>query len=427
MPKSYLSSEPAMMRAVLNRFDPYLQVSNRLQSLQLTGHFTDKVDLIVSGGTFSFYPKHYQTAFLRGIFNALNFPLPASRSLSEAQKLNETALNRCIGLSLETRPDLVSEAEIKRMRRLGCTRVEIGVQSLQNDILARSKRGHTTAEVKRAFRLLKDAALKVNAHMMPNLPGATPEGDLRDMRELFENADYRPDWLKVYPCMVVPWSALEKMYRQGQYQSYDDETLINLLVEMHRIWPEYVRVTRVYRDIPAGMIVSGSKYSNLRQIVETRLAKEGIYPREIRSREIRDLPIDPDNLEMNTRQYQASGGEEFFITFEDRRLDKLCALLRLRFSACSLEGRRHFIGELEGAALIRELHTYGEQVAISSRQAEASQHLGLGKKLMAEAERLARSAGYKKIAVISGIGVREYYRKLGYSQSGTYMVKALTV
>ena len=425
MPKSYLSSEPAMMRAVLNRFDPFLQVRNRLQSLQATGHFTDKIDLIISGGTFSFYPKSYQTAFVRGVFNALNHPLSASRSLAAAQLLNETAANRCIGLSLETRPDLITEAELRRMRRLGCTRVEIGVQSLQDEVLAASRRGHGVAEVKRAMRLLKDAAFKVNAHMMPNLPGATPEGDLADMRELFENPDYRPDWLKVYPCMVMPWSELEGIHRRGLYHSYDDATLIELLVEMHRIWPEYVRVTRIYRDIPADFVLSGSKLSNLRQVVERRLQEQGIQPREIRSREIRDLSFAAEDLVMKKLEFAASGGQEFFLSFEDGRQDKLCALLRLRFSSCSLSGKPHFIKELEGAALIREVHTYGEQVAIDRRDRTASQHLGLGRWLLEEAEKISLAAGYRKIAVISGIGVREYYRKMGYRLEGTYMIKNL--
>ena len=425
MPKSYLSSEPAMMRAVLNQFDPFRQVRNRVVSLHTTGHFTDKADVVVAGGTFSFYPKRYQNDFIRNIYNGLNFPLPRSSSLQKAQLANEKAENRCIGLSIETRPDHIEEKELIRLRKLGCTKIEIGVQSLNDRVLGLNKRGHGVAQVKRAMQLMKDAGFKVNVHMMPNLLGATPEMDLLDMKELFDNAAYRPDWLKVYPCMVVPWSQLEHIYKEGGYKSYDDETLVNLMVEMHKIWPEYVRVTRVYRDIPANMIISGSKSSNLRQVVEAKLAEKGIYSRDIRSREIKDQKVDPDNLLMHKLEFDASGGKEFFLSFSDKMTDRLCALLRLRFTSYSLSGTKHFIKELNGAAIVREIHTYGEQVEIDKQEKAVSQHIGLGRKLLEEAEKIAKSGGYGKLAVIAGIGVREYYRKRGYVLEGTYMVKYL--
>ncbi len=423
MPKSYLSNEPAMMRAVLNNFDAFRQTKNRIGSLQKTGHFTDKVDVIVSGGTFSFYPKRYQVEFTRGIFNALNYPAKPVRSLAEAQRINETAQNRCIGLSFETRPDHINPAELRRLRMLGCTKIEIGVQSLNDHVLELNRRGHGIAETKEAIKLIRDAAYKINVHMMPNLLGATPEIDLTDMKELFENPAYRPDWMKVYPCMVVPWSQLEGIYKKGIYQSYDDATLVKLMVEMTKTWPEYVRVTRMYRDIPATTIVSGCKASNLRQIVEAEMKKQGIESRDIRTREIKDAKVNFEDLELRVKEFEASEGQEFFISFDHVAKDKLCSLLRLRFSSQSLQGKKHFMKELEGAALVREVHTYGEQVAISNRDKKVSQHIGLGRQMMNKAEEISKKAGFNKIAVIAGIGVREYYRKLGYRLNGTYMVK----
>lgn len=423
MPKSYLSNEPAMMRAILNNFDSYKQTRNRIDSLYKTGHHTDKVDVIVSGGTFSFYPKRYQTDFTRGIYNALNYPLPASRSLFTAQKINETAKNRCIGLSFETRPDHINPHELRRLRKLGCTKIEIGVQSLNDKVLELNRRGHGIAETKNAIKLIRDAAYKINVHMMPNLFGSTPEIDLADMKELFENPAYRPDWMKVYPCMVVPWSQLEGIYKKGLYKSYSDQELVNLMVEMTKVWPEYVRVTRMYRDIPANTIVSGSKISNLRQVVEEKMNKMGIISKDIRSREIKDSKVNFEDLELRVKSFEASDGQEFFISYDHPVLDKLCSLLRLRFSSYSLNGKKHFMPELEGAALVREVHTYGEQVKIANKEGDVSQHIGLGRRMMIEAERIAKLNGYKKLAVISGIGVREYYRRLGYHLEGTYMVK----
>jgi elongator complex protein 3 len=423
MPKSYLSNEPAIMRAILNNFDSYKQTLNRLNSLRKTGHKTNKIDVIVSGGTFSFYPHRYQTDFTRGIFNALNGK--KSRSLEEAQQLNETAENRCIGLSFETRPDHITEEELRRLRRLGCTKIEIGVQSLNDKVLEINKRGHGIAETKRALQLIRDAAYKVNCHMMPNLYGSNPETDYEDMVELFRNPSYRPDWLKIYPTMVVPWSQLEGIWRKGLHIPYTDEELVDLLVKVKQIIPEYTRITRLYRDIPATTITAGSKISNLRQLVQSRMKELDVRCRCIRCREIKDEKVKFSDLTLNVREMEASEGQEFFITFDDVKRDRLSSLLRLRFSSYSLKGRKHFMRELEGAALVREVHTYGEQVEISSREKAASQHIGLGRRMMMKAEEIALKNGYKKIAVISGIGVREYYRKLGYSLEGTYMVKKL--
>lgn len=425
MPKSYLSNEPAIMRAILNNFDSYKQTLNRLSSLNKTGHKTDKIDVIVSGGTFSFYPHRYQTDFTRGIYNALNGS--KSRSLDEAQKVNETAVNRCIGLSFETRPDHITENELKRLRRLGCTKIEIGVQSLNDKVLEINKRGHGVAETKRALQLIRDAAYKVNCHMMPNLYGSNPEIDYEDMVELFSNPAYRPDWLKIYPTMVVPWSQLEGIWKKGLHVPYTDEDLVDLLVRVKQTVPEYTRITRLYRDIPATTITAGSKISNLRQLIQAKMKQLGVKCRCIRCREIKNEKVNFSDLTLNVKEMEASEGQEFFITFDDMKRDRLSSLLRLRFSSYSLKGKKHFMKELEGAALVREVHTYGEQVEISAREKSVSQHIGLGRRMMNKAEEIALKNGYKKMAVISGIGVREYYRKLGYELEGTYMVKRLSM
>lgn len=426
MPKSYLSNEPAMMRAILNDFDAYRQTMNRVESLEKTGHHTDKIDVIVSGGTFSFYPHRYQTDFTRGIYNALNYPLPSTRSLAEAQKINEKAQRRCIGLSFETRPDHITEKELIRMRNLGCTKIEIGVQSLNDKVLEMNKRGHGIAETAKAIQLIRDAAYKINCHMMPNLYGSDPENDYQDFVELFKNPAYRPDWLKIYPCMVVPWSMLEKVHAEGKHVPYTDAVLQELLIRIQEIIPEYIRVTRLYRDIPAPTILGGSKISNIRQLVEDEMRKRGVVCRCIRCREIKAEKVVLSDMTLNVKEFEASEGREFFITFDNEKTDKLASLLRLRFSSYSLKGKKHFMKELEGAALVREVHTYGEQVPIEEREKGVSQHIGLGRRMMLKAEEISKKNGYKKLAVISGIGVREYYRKLGYELEGTYMIKRLT-
>lgn len=430
MPKSYLSNEPAVMRAILNDFDSYRQTMNRLESLEIAGHHTDKIDMIVSGGTFSFYPREYQESFTLGIFNALNSAgseFAGGESLLEnAQKINETAEHRCIGLSFETRPDYVNKEEILNLRRLGCTKVEIGIQSLNETILKLNKRGHGVEETRRAFQLLRDAGMKINAHMMPNLYGSNLENDVNDFNELFNNPAYRPDWLKIYPCMVVPWSELAGIYERGEYKPYTDEELTNLMVRIKQLIPDYCRLTRLYRDIPAPTVLGGCKISNLRQLVNEKMGKMGLECRCIRCREIKDEKIDGTRVELKVKEFDASGGKEFFISFDDPEKDKLCSLLRLRFTSYSSNGQPHFIKELEGASVIREVHTYGEQVRVASYSLDgASQHVGLGRRMVAEAERISKEAGFKKIAVISGIGVREYYRKLGYELIGTYMVKGI--
>ncbi|MEK7171409.1 MAG: tRNA uridine(34) 5-carboxymethylaminomethyl modification radical SAM/GNAT enzyme Elp3 [Patescibacteria group bacterium] len=423
VPKSYLSNEPAVMRAIIHNYDAYEQVKWRIKALYANGHPTDKVELIIMGGTWSSLPKTYQNFFIKGCFDGLN--LKKSRNLLQAQNMNEKAKHRCVALTLETRPDWINEKEIIRMRKLGATRIEIGVQSLYNDVLDFVKRGHKIDATIRATQLLKDAGFKISYHMMPSLPGSSVSRDIKMFKELFENPVFRPDMMKVYPCVVAPFSELEKWYKEGKFKPYTDKQLIKIILAIKKYFPRYLRVSRLYRDIPSQSIIAGSKVSNMRQVVHELMREKGIKCECIRCREIRGQQIEPKNIEFKIMDYSASGGREFFLSFDDTQSDKLCALLRLRFSSYSLNGKKHFIKELEGAAIIRELHTYGSQVPISEKDELATQHMGFGKRLVAEAEKIAVQNGYKKIAVIAGIGVREYYKKLGYKLDGTYMIKKL--
>lgn len=423
MPKSYLSNEPGAMRAVLDDFHPRDQVKTRLDSLRRQGHETDKIEMIVLGGTFSAYNRRYQSDYVRALFNACNDK--PGKSLKEAQRLNESSKHRIIGLSLETRPDHISEEEIKNMLKLGTTKVQIGIQQIDDVILELNKRGETVAQQIHAIKLLKDAGFKIACHLMPNLPGSTPEKDKWMVREFFDNPAFRADQIKIYPCVVTPYAELEEWWKQGRYESYSDEVLMDILIEMKRHIPDYVRIERLFRDIPGESILEGSQKTNMRQLLHDRMAKEGVVCRCIRCREIKGESYDPDATELRVLEYEASGGKEFFISFNDAKRDKICSLLRLRFSSYSLQGKPHFIPELEGAALVREVHTYGAQVKIGAAALDASQHAGLGRRMLEEAERISKQAGFKKVAIIAGVGTRNYYRKWGYELEGAYMTKRI--
>jgi len=423
-PKSYLTNEPAVMRALRNDYDPFRQTTSRLQALHATGHATDKIELIIKGGTWSFYPEAYQEWFIQRCVDAATlFGDPAQASsagLEDAQRRNEAARSRIIGLTVETRPDYVTGEELWRLRRLGVTRVELGVQSLEDRILELTARDHTTAEVRTATRLLRDAGFKVAYHLMPNLPGASPDDDRRTFEQLFEDPAYRPDAIKIYPCVVIETAELYRWWQQGGYQPYDDDTLVSLLMDLKRMVPPYVRIERVIRDIPSPSIVAGCRVTNLRQEVHRRMREQGLRCRCIRCREVRDIA--GGTYQLVRRDYEASGGREIFLSIEDPAADRLASLLRLRLPG----GGTALRPCLEGAALIRELHTYGPHVPLHGRHDEAAQHRGFGRRLLAEAERVAREElGCRQVAVIAGVGVREYYRKLGYALRDTYMVKAL--
>ena len=425
-PKSYLTNEPAVMRALRSDYDPYRQVWSRLQALDETGHPTDKLELIIKGGTWSFYPEPYQREFIRRCFDAANDFRSAARSpgespaLEHAQQRNETAACRMIGITIETRPDYVDDAEIRRLRELGVTRVELGVQSLEEEVLRLIVRDHGTAEVREATRRLKDVGFKVAYHMMPNLPGATPESDLRSTRTLFEDAGYQPDTMKLYPCVVIETAELHAWWRQGRYVPYDDETLLELLLEIKRLVPPYVRIERVIRDIPSTSIQAGCRITNLREAVQRRLKARGLACRCIRCRQLREDA--QGDFRLVRREYPASSGTEIFLSFEETAGDRLASLLRLRIPSAAPVP----FAALQGAALIRELHTYGRHVPLHDRQEDAAQHRGFGWQLMQEAERIAHEEfGRRRVAVIAGIGAREYYRRLGYETQDTYMVKTL--
>lgn len=426
MPKSYLKNEPAAARAFLTKFDPYTQVKVRLKALADNGHPTDKIELIVLGGTWSSYPKRYQYWFIKECFRACNEKgckpqgkiSELKKYLKAEQKKNETAKHRIIGLTLETRPDKISLKEIKTMRDLGCTRVELGAQTVFEDILKLNRRGHGISETINATRLLKDNGFKVNYHIMLNLPGSNLKKDKEIFKILFSNSNFQPDLLKIYPCVVLKTAALYKIWQEKKYNPYSEKELANLLLEIKKTIPPYVRIQRIIRDIPAESIMAGSKISNLRQLIENSGKK---HCQCIRCREVKGN-YSQKEPKLFRREYEASDGKEIFLSFEDSKQEKLFALLRLRLPGQN----KNVLPEIKDSALIRELHTYGHLVPIGQKNKKA-QHSGLGKKLLAEAEKIvSNETNYKKISIISGVGVREYYKKLGYKLSGKYMLKSLS-
>lgn len=423
MPKSYLSNEPAVMRAILNNFDPYKQVKMRLTALEKTGHLTDKCELIVMGGTWTYLPKQYQTWFIKRCFDAFN--QKTAQNLTQAQKWNEKAKFRVVGLTLETRPDYINIAEIKRMRELGCTRVEIGVQSLDDKILKKTRRGHTVDQTIKATKLLKDAGFKISYHMMPNLPGSTPAKDLKIFKDLFSNPDYQPDMIKIYPCVVTENSKLFKWYKTGKYKPYTDQQMMDLMIKIKNIIPPYVRITRLIRDIPSESILAGNKISNLRQLIHEKMQARGEFCQCIRCREARNKEFQISNIKFQVKKYQASDGTEYFLSYESKDKKTLFAFLRLRISNNPNSELIKELPDLDNAGIIRELHTYGTLIPLLGKLKDV-QHAGLGKKLIKQAEKIAQQNKINKIAVISGIGVRQYYQKLGYELENTYMVKNLT-
>lgn len=316
VPKSYLSNEPAAMRAILCNFDPYRQVKTMLAALKLTGHPTDKVELIVMGGTWSVLPLKYQTWFIKRCFDALNGK--TRKTLTLAQKLNERAKYRCVGLTLETRPDYIDKKEVKRMRELGATRVEMGVQQIDDQILKLNRRGHDKQATIKATKLLKEAGFKVAYHLMPNLPGATPQKDLKMFKTIFSDQDFQPDLIKIYPCVVVKGSALYRWWEKGEYKPYSHKQLVKLLIEIKKIIPPYVRVIRLIRDIPSVSIEAGNKVSNLREFLQEELKAKRIACQCIRCREAREKPVDPKNLKLVIRKYPGSQGLEYFLSYESK-------------------------------------------------------------------------------------------------------------
>ncbi len=423
-PQSYTPESPAVLRARQCDYDAQKQVKLRLKALSEMGHPTDKVELIVMGGTFLAYPRDYQYQFIKDCFDALNGE--ESVTLEEAKRLNETARRRCTGLCIETRPDWCQQEEVDRMLAFGTTRVELGVQTLDDEIYRVVRRGHKVEDVVKATALLKEHGLKVHYHWMPGLPGSTPEEDLELSRQLFTDVRFKPDGLKLYPTMVVEGTELEKWYRDGRYLPYSTETTINLMADIKSIVPKYVRISRVLRDIPAKFIVAGCKDS-LRGVVKQRMKEQAVECECIRCREYGHRALggweigEPRMVRMD---YEASGGKEVFLSFEDEN-ETLFGLLRLRIQSKPIP---HSGQQSNGNfAVIRELHVYGPEVPLKQQSLTAVQHKGLGKALVKEAERIAgEEFQVPQMVVLSGVGAKEYYQsEFGYSSRGDYMVKRL--
>ena len=494
MPKSYLSNEPGAQRAEQNSFDPYLQTYSRLTTLYNTGHPLDKIEIIILGGTWSFYPETYQIWFVKRVFDALHdfgkgidgsadvwerlrtasqfYPdnnvivdsvdgarfertynqvvqsiykqeMYRSREqataiaageqprtvideyatwaeLEAAHRENEDAACRCVGLVIETRPDQISVEEVLRVRRLGCTKVQIGFQSLNDEVLRKNRRGHTVAATRHAVKLLRQAGFKIHAHWMPNLYGSSPADDIADYRKMFGDPAFRPDELKIYPCSLIDSAELMQRYQDGSWQPYTHEQLLEVLAACFVETPEYCRLTRVIRDIPGTDIVVGNKVTNFRQVVEDYLTRQGTPSRDIRAREIRQRTVSLDDLRLDEIWYASSCSDEIFLQYitEDRAI---AGFLRL-----SLPTEPPIAPELESAAMIREVHVYGQALEIGESAPGRSQHLGLGTRLIDRAVEIATDRNYKQLAVISSVGTRAYYRKRGFSDGDLYQLRALT-
>jgi elongator complex protein 3 len=493
MPKSYLVSEPGAQRAGQNHFDPYLQTLSRLRTLYEAGHPTDKIEVIILGGTWSSYPESYQIWFVRRIFDALHDfgqgidrsaeVLDALREASQfhpaqelpsievngtrldrtynqivqdiyrdemrrslelaraiergerdrgpadefatwdellaAHRQNENAACRCVGLVIETRPDQITVDEVIRFRRLGATKVQIGLQSLDDEVLRKNKRGHTVETSRRALKLLRQAGFKIHAHWMPNLYGSSPEADIEDYRRLFADPDFRPDELKIYPCSLIESAELMQYYQDGRWQPYTHAELLHVLTACFLNTPEYCRLTRVVRDIPSTDIVAGDLTTNFRQVVDRELRRQGQRSPDIRAREIRGKTVSLEALHLDELWYTSSTGDEVFLQYitADRRI---AGFLRL-----SLPDAPPILDSLEGAAMIREVHVYGQSLSLGEESPGRAQHSGLGSRLIECAADIARERGYRRLAVISAVGTRGYYRKRGFDDGALYQFRVL--
>ena len=493
MPKSYLSDEPGAQRAENSGFDPYLQTMTRLTAYHNIGHPTDKLEIIILGGTWSFYPETYQIWFIKRIFDAIHdfgngenrmdevaqalkassklhpernitnvtvegitfertynqvvqdiYADEMTRSREQAQAIaqglyerspitefatwdeleaahtyNETAPSRVVGLVIETRPDHISIEEVLRVRRLGCTKVQIGFQSLNDDVLDLNKRGHDVAATRRAVKLLRQAGFKIHAHWMPNLYGSSPAADIEDYRKMFADPDFCPDELKIYPCSLIESAELMQYYERGEWHPYTHEELMDVLATAFALTPEYCRLTRVIRDIPSTDIVVGNKFTNFRQMVSQEIETRGIRTGDIRSREVRAQSFKPEDLSLDEITFDAGIGQEIFLQFITAER-KIAGFLRL-----SLPTEAPIIGELQDAAMIREVHVYGQAVRIGRTSEGNAQHIGLGTALIERAVEIATEAGYARLGVISSVGTREYYRKRGFDDGKLYQIREL--
>ncbi|MEM7825806.1 MAG: tRNA uridine(34) 5-carboxymethylaminomethyl modification radical SAM/GNAT enzyme Elp3 [Candidatus Aenigmatarchaeota archaeon] len=422
-PQSYVGLEPAIQRAIQNNYDPFFQVNYRIRQYFLMGHEIDKVELIIIGGTFLSLEKKYQEWFVKRLFDALN--KREAKSLEEAIRLNEKGKIRCSGLTIETRPDFCFEEHINQMLKLATTRVEVGVQSIYPEVLKKTNRIHSIKDVIKATQLAKDSCLKCTWHIMPGLFTSFEE-DLNQFKRIFENPDFRPDSLKIYPTLVIKGTKLYEIWKKNEYKPLEEEEAVELIAKALEYVPKYCRIIRVQRDIPASHIVAGVRKSNLRELVEKRAEELGISIKEIRYREVghkikRGVKVDFDRIRLCRFDYEASKGKEVFLSFEDVKNDVLIAFLRLRIPF------KPFRKEInEKTALIRELHVYGPLVPVGMFKENAFQHKGFGKRLLEEAEKIAKEEFDKnKIVIISGAGVKRYYYNFGYKPEGAYVSKLL--
>ena len=437
MPKSYLPDEPGAMRALEHNFDPFTQVQSRIIALESLGHPTDKIELLILGGTWSAYHHEYQEWFIKRCFDAMNASTSVlqihlasaegvpdeSVDLPTAQALNESAPHRNVGLVIETRPDEITPKELAWLRYLGVTKVQMGAQSLDDRILDMNKRGHSVDVTRKAVSLLRAAGFKIVLHWMPNLYGATPESDRLDFSRLW--VGFCPDEIKIYPNQLLANTELFNVWERGDYHPYSTEQLIEIIADIKPTIPRYCRVNRIIRDIPSTNVVEGNKRTSLRMDVQVELKKRSRQCSCIRCREVRDSNVDSTNLRLDDLIFTTDSSEEHFLSFNTTD-DHLAGFLRL--SLPLLTSPDTGLADLKNAALIREVHVYGQSLAVGAEQtglARVAQHSGLGTKLLAEADRIAAAQGFKSIAVISAIGTRKYYLERGFERGDLYLIKAL--
>jgi elongator complex protein 3 len=434
MPKSYLPDEPGAMRAVEHEFDPYAQVRSRIAQLESLGHPTDKIELLILGGTWSSYRRDYQEWFIKRCFDAMNdtpltpAPLPAGEGvrrtgegeLTAAHTTNETTTHRNVGLVIETRPDEITPEEIRWLRYLGVTKVQMGAQSLDDHILDINKRGHTVERTRLAVSLLRAAGFKIVLHWMPNLLGATPQSDREDFARLWN--DFCPDEIKIYPNQLLANAELYEYWQRGEFKPYETQELIDLIADIKPTIPRYCRVNRVIRDIPSTNVVEGNRRTSLRQDIHDEMKRRGTVCQCVRCREVKGKAVSAEALRLEDMVYPAGAAEEHFISYVTPD-DKLAGFIRL-----SLPGKdspQTGIADLNGAALIREVHVYGQSLAVGAEKKGAAQHAGLGTRLLEEAEAVAKAKGYKRMAVISAVGTRGYYLDRGFERGEMYLTKEL--
>ena len=420
-PNSYTGNEPSTLNAIENEYDPRLQITSKIDKLVAFGHDPSKMEIVVVGGTFLFMPRDYQEEFIKSCYDALNGTI--SKNLQEAKSNNEHAAIRNVGFTIETKPDYCKKEHVDWMLNYGITRIEIGVQSLQERVYKKVNRGHNYNDVVESFQISKDAGYKLVAHMMPGLPTMTPEEDIKDFKKLFSDPHLRPDMLKIYPSLVIENTPLYDEFKNGEYTPYSDEDMIKVLTEVKKGVPKWVRIMRVQREISANEIIAGPKSGNLRQIVLQNLKRQGLSCKCIRCREagLKNSKTNPKELELKRINYYSSEGREVFLSYEDKD-ELIYGFLRLRKPS----NAAHRDEVKDHTSIVRELHVYGKSLKLGEKEENEIQHSGLGKKLMMEAEKISREEfDVKKMLVISAVGTREYYQKLGYSLYGPYMSKTL--